>query len=235
MSLTLQRAHRLGGVAGILFVVLAAVALALPGSPPKADEVGEIGTFLADKRDEILASNYVLGVAFVFYLLFVGALRSRLAATDRDGLRSGSTMLAGAATTTAMILAGAAVLSGAVFQVGAAGDVNLNHALYDVSSDLFVASGFGLAAFFVGAAVAIASSGALPSWLAPAALAVALLNLVAPVAFFADSGFFAIGGAYGFIVPIASLLWVLVVSVVMVRGPAPAGQAPGTRAATPAA
>src|SRR5204863_4110680 len=99
-----------------------------------------------------------------------------------------------------MVLAGTAVLNGAVFQVASAGDANLNHALYDVANDLFFASGFGFAVFFAGAAVAVAITGALPSALAPAGLVVALLNLVGGVGFFAKSGFFAIGGAFGIIV-----------------------------------
>jgi hypothetical protein len=89
--------------------------------------------------------------------------------------------------------------------------------------------GFGLAVFFTGAGVAIAVSGRLPSALAPAAFLLAVLNAVSGVALFARSGFFAIGGAYGYIVPLASLIWILVVSVLMLRpesrfsgGPEPA-------------
>jgi hypothetical protein len=223
MSLTVDQARRLGGVVGILFVVIAVVAIFLPGTPPKADEVAKVGTYLTDKRGSILAANYLTCVAFVFFLLFVGALRSHLGAADRTGIRPGSAALAGGVAGASMVIAGTAVLNGAVFQVAGAGDANLNHALYDISSDLFFAAGFGFAAFFAGAAAAVAITGALPSALAPAGLVVALLNVVSGVGFFAKSGFFAIGGAYGFIVPLASLLWILAASVVMLR-PVPAAR-----------
>jgi uncharacterized membrane protein len=59
--------------------------------------------------------------------------------------------------------------------------------------------------------------------MAPAALVVALVNVVAGVGFFAKSGFFAIGGVFGFIVPLATLLWILAASIVMLR-PAPAAR-----------
>ena len=202
---------------GILFVVLGVISLFLPGAPPKADEVAKIGTYLTDKRGSILAANYLVCLAFVFFLLFVGALRSHLGAADRTGIRPGSAALAGGVAAASMVIAGTAVLNGAVFQVAAAGDANLNHALYDVSSDLFFGAGFGFAAFFAGAAVAVAVTGALPSALAPAGLVVALLNAVSGVGFFAKSGFFAIGGAFGFIVPLASLLWILAASIAMLR------------------
>lgn len=222
MSVTIDRVRRFGGVAGILFVVTAVVSLILPGTPPKADEIAKIGGYFADKRSDILAGNYVAGLAFALFLLFAAALRSYLAAGDRDGLRPGNSMLAGAATAAALTLAGAAVLNGAVFQVASANDANLNHALYDVANDLFVIAGFGFTVFFVGAAMAVANSAALPSALAPAAIVIAVLSAVAPVALFAKSGFFAIGGAFGFIGPALSLLWVLAASVAMLRGPASA-------------
>jgi hypothetical protein len=53
--------------------------------------------------------------------------------------------------------------------------------------------------------------------MAPTALAVALLNVVSGVGFFANSGFCAIGGTFTFIAPIASLVWILAASIVMIR------------------
>lgn len=220
MSLTVDRVRRLGGLVGIAFVVLGVIAIFLPGTPPKADEVSKIATYFTDKRGSILAANYVVCVGFVFFLLFLGALRSYFGVADQTAFRPGSAMLAGGAAGASMALAATAVLNGAVFQVASAGDVSLNHALYDVSSDLFLASGFGFAVFFAGAAVAVRMTGALPSAMAPTAIVVALLDLVGGVGFFAKSGFFAIGGAFGVIVPLASLLWVLAASIVMLR-PAP--------------
>jgi hypothetical protein len=222
MSLTLDRLRRIGGLAGLLFIVLAILALVVPGSPPKADEVAKIPTFFSDKRDEILLGDYLLGLAVMFFLLFVGSLRAQLGARDRgDGLRPGPGLLAAGGAAAALLIAGAAVLSGAVLDVAAAGDQNLNHALYDVSSGLFAASGFAFAAFFVVAAFAIASTDLYPSVLAPFSLLAALLNALGPLAMSAKSGFFATGEAFGFIVPIVSLLWVLAVSLLMLRGRAP--------------
>ncbi|MDX6699512.1 MAG: hypothetical protein QOE65_2909 [Solirubrobacteraceae bacterium] len=219
MSLTVDRARRLGGLAGIMFVVIAIVAFVLPGTPPKADEVAKISTFFADKHDQILASNYALGLAFMFFLIFAGALRTHLGAASGDGLRPGAVLLGSAAAAVALVVAGAAVLNGAVFHVaGTTPDANLERALYYVSSDLFLASGFAFAAFFVGAAMAISSTAVLPRALSPAALVLAVLNLVGPIGLFAETGFFAIGGAFGFVVPVASMLWVLAASVAMVRG-----------------
>jgi hypothetical protein len=219
--MTAQQARRVAGIMGIAFVVIGVISIFLPGTPPKADEVSKITSYFADKRGSILAANYLTCVAFVFFLLFVGGLRTYLGAVDPTGLRAGSGMLAGGVAAAVLIFAGTGVLNGAVFQVASAGDANLNHALYDIANDIFITTGFAFAVFFVGAAVAVRVTGALPNWLGPAALALALLNVVGGVGLFAKSGFFAIGGAYGFIVPCATLLWILATSVAMLRpGPA---------------
>jgi hypothetical protein len=217
MSVTLDRVRRLGGIVGIVFVVLGLIAIFLPGTPPKADQISKIAGYFTDKRGSILASNYLTCLAFVLFLLFVGALRSYFGSADQTGVRPGSTMLGGAVLAVSMIFAGTAVLNGAVFQVASAGDANLNHALYDVANDLFLATGFGFAVMFADAAASVRMTAALPAAMAPTALIIALLNVISGVGFFANSGFFAIGGTFTFIAPLASLIWILVASILMIR------------------
>src|SRR5215210_7442805 len=117
MPLTTDRIRRMGGVAGILFFVFALFSVFLPGSPPKADEVLKITPYLIDKRGGILASNYLLGFAFAFFLLFVASLRLHFGAADRNGIRPGTAALVGGVTGAVLVLAGAAVINAAVFQV----------------------------------------------------------------------------------------------------------------------
>ena len=229
MTLSREQIRRFGGMAAVVFVVLGFVSVFLPGTPPKADEVSKITSFFVDKRGSILAGNYIAGVAFVFFLLFLAALRETFGSAGADGIRPGSIALAGGVTAIGLVFAGNAVFNTAVFQVAGAGDENLNHALYDLGNDLFFMAGFGFAVFFIGAAMAIRGTGALPSWLGPFAVVAALLNLLGGIGLFAKSGFFAIGGAFGFIAPTVSILWVLVAGICMLRA-APA--APSAAAAS---
>ena len=219
MPVTIDRVRRMGGAAGLVFIVLGLVSIFLPGTPPKADEVANVSRFLTDERGSILAANFLVCLGFAFFLLFAGALRAHLGAAAPE-VRPGSALLAAGATAAGLVIAGAAVLNGAAFQVASAGDVNLNLALYHVANDLFFAAGFAFAAFFAGAAIAIMVTGALPAPLAPLGALAALLNAVGGVGFFAKSGFFAIGGAFGIIVPLVSVSWVLWASVALLR-PAP--------------
>jgi hypothetical protein len=231
MTVSRDSIRRLGGLAGIMFVVIGVFALFLPGTPPKADEVSKVTDFFVDKRGSILAANYIAGVALVFLLLFLAALRETFGAGGRDGIRPGTIALAGGIVAVVFILAGNAVFNGAAFQVASAHDENLNHALYDVANDLFFMSSYGFVVLFVGSAMAIRGTGALPGWLGSFALVAAVVNLLGPIGLFAKSGFFAIGGAFGFVAPLVSVLWVLAASVLMVRGAPAAG--PATDPAAP--
>jgi hypothetical protein len=216
MQLTRERIRRLGAAAGVTFAVTALVGFLLPGTPPKATEVVKIGTYLVDKRSEILAGDYIVGVAFLFFLIFVACLRLEFGAADRE-TRPGAVALAGGVAATTLIMAGAAVLNGAAFVVGGAHNPTLNLALYHVSNDLFFMSGLAIAVFYIGAGMANTSTRVLPAALNPAAFVIALLNLVGGIGLIVKTGFFAIGGAFGFIVPLASILWVVVASVAMLR------------------
>ena len=77
--------------------------------------------------------------------------------------------------------------------------------------------GSPFAVFFGAAAWAGARSGAFPDWLPWFGGLVALLQILAGIGLFAKSGFFATGGAMGFITPLLSLAWVLAVSVLLFR------------------
>ena len=89
MSLAPERARQLGAAAGVLFVVVALVALFLPGAPPKANEVAQITTWFTEKRGAIMAGNALAGLAFALFLLFASALRAHFAAEDRTGTPPG--------------------------------------------------------------------------------------------------------------------------------------------------
>src|SRR5439155_6176577 len=106
----------------------------------------------------------------------------------------------------------------AAFKVAGQGaDPNLIRALFDFSSALFAISGAGFVVFFGAASCSAARSGALPPYLYWYGSLVAVFNLVGLIALFAKSGFFATGGAYGYIAPTLSFLWVLAVSALIMQ------------------
>ena len=213
-----ERGRRLDAATGVVFAVLTVVAVALPGTPPKADASSEtLVKFFGGHRGDVLAGDFLLGLAAFFFLWFLGSVRSYLRAGEGGAGRVSSAAFAGGAVGIALLLAGAGVLNGTAFKVASSGDTNLIRALFDLSNGLFTLSAFGFAVFFAAASCSAARSGALPPWAFWSGSVVSALQVVSGIALFARSGFFAIGNAFGFIALLAGLLWVATVSVVMTR------------------
>jgi hypothetical protein len=220
MAVADAKGRRFDAATGVGFAVLAVVGLVLPGAPPKAeDSATKIVTFFADHRSDILAGNYILGVAAVLFLWWLGSLRSYLRAGEGGEGRLSAAVLAGGVAGIALLLVGAGLTNAIAFKLaGTTGaDPNLGRVLYDAAGSIFALAGFGFATFFAAASCSGARSGALPAWAYWSGSVVAVLQLVTGFGLIAKSGFLATGGAMGFIGPITALLWVVAVSVVMMR------------------
>src|SRR3954470_5206331 len=141
--------RRLTAIAGLLLAVFFLVGLLLPGTPPKADDsVQKITAFLTDKRSELLAGNFSLGLGGAAFLVFAGGLRRYLAAAGRDAGGLAAAAFAGAVAGVSLLLAGAAVLNGIAFEAAPAGG-DLVRAFFDTAGSLFAMAGFALFVFFV--------------------------------------------------------------------------------------
>ena len=229
MTADQTRYLRVGGAAGIIAMALLLVGFFLPGSPPKADDsLQAVTSYLVDKRGSILAGDFLIGLGFALFVVWLSALRGRLEAGERDRALP-RVAFAGGVIAAALTFVGAALSAGTVFEAAGLGDQTLNRALFDMSTDMFTIGGFAIALFFGAASLSARRTGALPGWASTTGLAVAALNLVSTVAIFVSSGFFASGGAFGFIAFLPSVAWIIAVSVVLLRsGKASPAAAPGT-------
>jgi hypothetical protein len=208
---------RLTAAAAVLLTVFLFVGFLLPGAPPKADDsVREIVDFLVDKRDSILAGDFLIALGSMSLLVFAGGLRRHLRAAARgdDGLAD--TSFGGAVGGVVLLLAGAALLNGIAFKAAGAGEPV--RAYYDTLNDLFFLSGFPFAVFFGFAAWSGARSRAFPAWLGWVGGLAALLNLLGGIGLFAKSGAFASGGEFAFAPPVVGTIWALAISLMLWRG-----------------
>jgi hypothetical protein len=216
MNVADAKGRKFDAATGIGFAVLALVALLLPGAPPKADDsIGKIGSYFADHDSDILVANLLLGIAVVLFLWFLGSLRSYLRAGEGGEGRLSAAAFGGGIVGAALLLAGAALLNGIAFKLTDSHGVSpdLVRALFDASAALFAMGSFGFAVFFAAASCSGARSGALPAWAYWGGSVVAVLQLLGGLALVAKSGFFATGGAMGFIAPLSALIWVVGVSL----------------------
>jgi hypothetical protein len=219
MTVADARGRRWDAAAGIGFVVLGFVGFGAAGAPPKADDSSaEIAKFFVDKRDELLLGNVLLLLAALFFLWFLGALRSYLRAAEGGEGRLSAASFGGGVAGATLLLAGAAALNAAAYRAtGSGADPNLQRTLFDLSNALFAMAGAGFGVFAGAASCSAARSGALPGRLVWSGSAIALLQVLTLTTLFAKSGELAAGGLISFVPATLALLWVLATSILMMR------------------
>jgi hypothetical protein len=218
MSVADERGRRADAATGIVGAVLLMVGFALPGAPPKADDVpAEMTAFLTDHRGAILAGDFLAGLGIVALLWFLGSLRSYLRAAEGGEGRLSAASFGGGVAGAGLLLAALAVLSAAAFKVGGLGDDNLNRALFDLSTFLGFVPGFAFAVLLGAASCSAARSGALPPWLYWLGSVAAVAQLLSTIGLFVESGFFAEGGFFIVLAFLMAAVWVIAVSVVLIR------------------
>jgi hypothetical protein len=196
--------------------VLAVIAFALTGliSPPPpvaGAPAAEIAAYYNSHHAGLEAESIADGVGGMLLVVFAASFYSRI-----RGLPSLTALVAAA------ILATCTLVQVAAFHALAFRpdpDPVRAALLNDLQSFTFQVSTFPAILFLGAAATAIFASGALPRWLALAAVASAGLNAIAWISFFAAAGILT-AGALPDIVAFASLLaWLVACSVAMLVRP----------------
>jgi len=212
----LELSHRRSAaVSGLIFVALDAVALFLPGSPPKASEsAGHIAAALASHRAQLLVSMYVAGLAVIALLLFLASVRSWLLEEQGD---DGLTIAAvgGAIVGIGAQLVGMMLFYGATFKVAGQHQDALVRALTDAGNAGVELGKFGFAAFVAG--VCLAGRQSLPAIVFRAGLASAALLTVSAVSLFSEGALTQLGSGLDVVGGAPALLWMLVLSIVLLR------------------
>jgi hypothetical protein len=207
--------ERWGALGGILFVVMVVVAAFLPGSPPATnDPTGDMVKFIADKGDQIRYAGYVGALATVPFFWFLGSLWRLLRRAEGGEPRlTVMATLGGVFAGVIGALGGVMLATLPIIGVKTLGPGGVR-AFY-----IFITC-FGFTALFGIAIVALASSvvflryRAMPTvfgWFGILVAVVALIGGAAAVS--TRDAVFTLGFA-GFLL---ASLWVLVLSVLMLR------------------
>ena len=175
-----DRAIRGAGAAGIVFVILVAITIAISGSPPMADDaVNKIRDYYVDHRSRLLWANLIGMVAIPFVLWFAVVLREMFRG-DRLANALGTLSLAGLLVTAPLAMIGGALQVSVIYIDGAAQAYRPDtlRLLWDAQSLTFAATSAGIVAFTLGAALAIRRTGALPRFTMWLALLAVVGNIV---------------------------------------------------------
>lgn len=201
------RWDRSASASGIVFAVLAFIAFLLTGRPEEQATGDEIVQFFADKQTETEWQALLFGIASIAFLWFASRV-AQLVRVAGAGDRVGSLVVAGAAASTALFLAGTAA-----FGALAEGGEDASASLFDFGDLAFGLSSFTAAAFAAGTAVGSLRGALLDAWVGwvGAALA-ALLALNGIVRTLVDGD---AGATLGTVTYVLFLAWVLLVSALL--------------------
>jgi hypothetical protein len=210
-----DRAIRWAGVAGIVFVILVVITIAVSGSPPMGDDaVSKIRDYYIDHRSNLLYAN-LLGVLGIPFILWFAVVLREMFRGDRLTSALGTFSLAGLIVTAPVAMIGGALNVSVIYVDGAAQAYRPEtlRLMYDAQSLAFAATSAGIAAFTLGAALAIRRSGALPGftmWLAW----LAVLGNVVTMFTVLDAG----AATIGFVGVTTFALFILVTGITMAAG-----------------
>jgi hypothetical protein len=212
-----SRWDRWGPIAGIVFVVLFVVGLGLNNIPSADDSAAKITSFYNDSGDraQLIISSYVLWLAGLFFFWFIASLRARLLEFEGVPGRLTSIAFGGGLVFIAMLMVAAACFASIAGDIsfGDENFVGLDGARFIPELGypiLFIAGMFAAIAMIDVVSVLIVRTGVFPRWMGWFGFFTAVALLFA-----------------GFFFPmIFLLLWVLFISVAMMRAPRVAEAAP---------
>jgi hypothetical protein len=212
--------ERWGALGGIIFVVLMVITIVLPGEPPGiSDPAGDVVKFIVDKGDELRWSAYISGVATIFLFWWLGSLWRLMRRLEGGSPRLSVSALAGGVFASLLaVLAGITLGALPIIGVPQLG-ANGTRAFYVVATCLGFGALFGIAALVGSTSILFIRmrSNALLGWFG---VVVAVISIIGGYAVASSRDAVMMLGFVGFC---GALLWVLILSVQMLRNaPEPA-------------
>lgn len=194
---------------GLVFAVLAVVAVATEKETPEAGASGaKVLVFYTVNHGDVKKTDTLVALAFIFFMFFASSLRGFLRRTPAAEPLS-TLMLVGAA----LIAGGVAVTAGVEFALAENYNVIgpvVAQTLNVLSNELFFSIAMGACVFGIAAGLAILRGAALPKWLG---WVVIVAGIAAPTP--ADE-----------IALLILVLWTIVVSILLFMRSVPAGAVP---------
>jgi Domain of unknown function (DUF4386) len=209
--------ERWSALGGILFIVLIIVSAFMPGTPPKtSDSAAKIARFFNDNGDAIRWAAFVGAVGTIGLFWFLGGVWRVLRRAEGGDPRLTVVAVAGAIFAAVMGAVGSITLSA----IGIAGVVGSGGAsgtkfFYVLSTNLGLGTVIGIAVFLTAFSVVILRTGVFPKLLGWFGVLIAVVAVVSAAAVSSTRDVFF---NLSFVAFIGFALWLLIISVMMLRG-----------------
>ena len=209
---------RLGGLAGIAYVLIAVAAGTLSGTPPEANGVADTyRQFVIEKHTLLVTQGWLYALIAPLMLTFAVTVRRVLRGTNSDGYLA-ELFLVGTATIAALDVV-AMAMQIAVAQRAAVlpAEVVFTVGVHFVGV-LIGLWGFIMANTALAFAISVFAHGGLPHWTAYSAVVAAVTSLTATAGVFVGTGAFSLEGGFSAWAPaVTTVVWYLGTSISLLR------------------
>ena len=209
-------AVRLAGLAGVVSAALGIAGVIVDRMwtiPPTGASTGEIAGYVASHRSALLLALILTTAGVALWLAFGVGVWLWMRETSSESFLA-VCFLVGLISFITLIFAGFSVFFVLVYRAPEASDPRL---LYDVSFGLLAMSGVPTALALGSYAAQIFRGGRLPFWTAWVAVLAALANLLLLASLVIRSGFFSLEGGVTIAIPGTLFVWIIGMSVAMMR------------------
>lgn len=212
--------ERAAGAGGILFVVLVIVSAVLPGEPPStSDPARDIAKYFTDNGDAIRQAAFLAMIATLPIVWWVAAVYRMLERATGNARLGVITVIGAAIATTAAGISAIVYAVVALVGVGGSGGLTGTKFFYILGTNLNAMVALGTVLVVGSVSVAILRTAMMPKWIAWLGALVVVLSLVGSLV--GVSGNESVMGI-AFASFLGFSLWLLIVSVLMLRKPAAA-------------
>jgi len=207
--------ERLAAGTGVAAAALLAVQGIIAGLPPPFDEPAEgVLDYYREDVSAVRAQLFLLGLAGMLLLWFLGSLRSHLRQAEGGTGRLSAVAFGAGIAATGPISAG--VLAAAALTQGVEDPVAAN-ILHDLRLLSYTMSWFALGPLAAATAIVALRTGVFPGWHVWFGYSVFAAGLLAGLGIFVDNGTAAPGGLIAYVVFALFLAWLAATSILMVR------------------
>ncbi len=209
--------ERWSALGGILFVILILTAAFMPGTPPKtSDSAAKIAKFIKDNPGAIRWSGFVGALATIAMFWFLGAVWRILRRAEGGNPRLTVVAVLGAGFAMVMGAVGGILLSAiGIVGVAGSGGATATRFFYVLSANIGVATVIGIVVFIGAFSILIIRTGVFPKALGWIGGLIALVAVVASASVSSTRDVFFV---LGFVVFLGFALWLLIISIMMLRG-----------------
>lgn len=225
--------ERWARLSGIGFAIVFLVAFVLYGDAPGPNaSASELVSFYDGDRGQILTATFLMGVAQIFFLVFVGAIASGLRVAGKGGWAA--TSIAAGAAVVGFFVVVVGVNSALAFQIAGQSEEGIVMAMSDLQWALIVMLSYPGASLLAAASIGLWRAGLVPDWFGWAGIAAAIVFLFGGTTW-SNEGFWAPDGGYSaWVTPIVFVAWSIVASWLLYRAAPTAERLPETASARPA-